>query len=554
MLHNRFTILFVCLMLALAADAQTIDSLFDVLDGEVDKSQIYEAKKEAEVTRLRQNFHVSTPGIDKYLSAKQLVLSYLKFNSDSAHYYARVCYTLGAEARNKNWMNEATLYDAYVYTLRGAVNISLQALEGCDDISQLPPSLQTLYAELMLERAFHQRDLTISPAAYQKICTDTWNTYGKYLAADPILQNHYEIVMNDDKQKAPALLNRTLKMLKANKDAVSPTRSRLLEDVFILNNRVGKHETGMQYLLEMALQDIRLCNRASYSLMMIITVLETNADVKIKQLDRVMNYVSLCERNVNVYNDVSKSLWLLICQSKVRTKYKQVTERKIKSQTIMIAILALALLALSMVVWYRWQITKAKRKEFGQMQKDVAMQLGDIRAKDEQNKQLQEVVAQLEESIRRRDEGYLDGLLLNVDLINKVRDRMKTLQNLVVAKKWTDVYNKLGNDLYDNDEYKRIIQSLDQIILTVHPDFPDRFNALLRPEGRIVQPEPERLTPELRIYGLMALGLTDISSIASLLHYSTQTIYNYRLRIKRLAAVPEKEFDDRVMALYRKMA
>ena len=44
---------------------------------------------------------------------------------------------------------------------------------------------------------------------------------------------------------------------------------------------------------------------------------------------------------------------------------------------------------------------------------------------------------------------------------------------------------------------------------------------------------PQTFTPEQRIYALVSIGITDVPSIAAFLHYSIQTVYNYRQRMRR---------------------
>ena len=65
-----------------------------------------------------------------------------------------------------------------------------------------------------------------------------------------------------------------------------------------------------------------------------------------------------------------------------------------------------------------------------------------------------------------------------------------------------------------------------------------------------IPPASDRLTPELRIYALVCMGITDSVSIAEFLHYSPQTIYNYRLRVRHNACIPEKNCADAVAQMY----
>lgn len=76
----------------------------------------------------------------------------------------------------------------------------------------------------------------------------------------------------------------------------------------------------------------------------------------------------------------------------------------------------------------------------------------------------------------------------------------------------------------------------DKAFMELYPNFVEELNTLLKPEHRIVLPSPTELTTEVRIYALMRLGVTDSQEIATLLYYSTQTIYNYKsgMRAKAL--------------------
>ena len=81
------------------------------------------------------------------------------------------------------------------------------------------------------------------------------------------------------------------------------------------------------------------------------------------------------------------------------------------------------------------------------------------------------------------------------------------------------------------------------------PNFIDGFNALLQPEMRIHPKEENRLTTDIRIFALIRLGFEDSSKIAEFLHYSVNTIYNYRARIKNGALGNREQFEKQVKTL-----
>lgn len=69
------------------------------------------------------------------------------------------------------------------------------------------------------------------------------------------------------------------------------------------------------------------------------------------------------------------------------------------------------------------------------------------------------------------------------------------------------------------------------------------------PEVQIHPKEENRLTTDLRIFALIRLGIEDSSKIAEFLHYSVNTVYNYRARIKNGAIGNREAFERQVKEL-----
>ena len=87
--------------------------------------------------------------------------------------------------------------------------------------------------------------------------------------------------------------------------------------------------------------------------------------------------------------------------------------------------------------------------------------------------------------------------------------------------------------------------NFDEAFLQLYPHFVDDFNTLLRPDARFVLPAG-KLSIELRIYALMRLGVTNMGQVASFLHCSTQTVYNYKSKLKKMSDLDGDDFDERV--------
>ena len=122
----------------------------------------------------------------------------------------------------------------------------------------------------------------------------------------------------------------------------------------------------------------------------------------------------------------------------------------------------------------------------------------------------------------------------------------KRVNKLVKNREYQEVYNMTRSQEFKDKELEELYDSFDEAFLHLFPDFVEQFNALLVPEERIVLLKGERMNTSLRIFALIRLGIEDSSKIAEFLHYSVNTIYNYRARIKNGAIADREHFEENV--------
>jgi hypothetical protein len=134
---------------------------------------------------------------------------------------------------------------------------------------------------------------------------------------------------------------------------------------------------------------------------------------------------------------------------------------------------------------------------------------------------------------------YIDKLDDYRKMVNK-KMKNKELDELFQISKSTELKEK---------ELEELLQNFDSVFLHLFPHFVDDFNALLQPDMQIHPKDDNRLVTEIRIFALIRLGIEDSSKIAEFLHYSVNTIYNYRARIKNGALDNRESFERRVKLL-----
>ena len=127
--------------------------------------------------------------------------------------------------------------------------------------------------------------------------------------------------------------------------------------------------------------------------------------------------------------------------------------------------------------------------------------------------------------------------------IDKMEDFRKNIDRKLKTGKVEDVVmlTNPSSSLIQN-ELKEFYKNFDTIFLNLYPDFVDQFNTLLSSDEKIFPKEGELLSPELRIFALVRLGISDSVKIANFLHYSPQTVYNYRLKVRNKSVLPKEDF------------
>ncbi len=156
-----------------------------------------------------------------------------------------------------------------------------------------------------------------------------------------------------------------------------------------------------------------------------------------------------------------------------------------------------------------------------------------------QNELLEKLNQQLSTTNKHR-ETYL-RLFLDISAlyINKLDALRKMVTRSIKAGTTNDLLQKINRVRVVEEDANMFYNRFDRAFLMLYPDFVKQLNLLLREDAQIRLQNEHSLTTELRIFALMRLGVTASSEIATLLFYSTQTIYNYKTQMKNKAKVRE---------------
>lgn len=139
------------------------------------------------------------------------------------------------------------------------------------------------------------------------------------------------------------------------------------------------------------------------------------------------------------------------------------------------------------------------------------------------------------ESLSRTQESYIGSF---IGLCSSYAEQLDSFAKTVSRKIKSGQSEELLK-LIESGKFGEMSSSnnsmFDKAFMDLYPDFVEGVNALLREEEQIVLPDRLTLTPELRIYAFVRLGVDESTRIAHILHYSVSTVYAYRNRMRNKA-------------------
>ena len=317
------------------------------------------------------------------------------------------------------------------------------------------------------------------------------------------------------------------------------------------HRQIGFIETQEYYLTLTAISDIRHGVTEYMALPQLARLLYEDGDI-----ERAYNYI-IC-----AFEDAS------FCKARLRAieasdifpiidkAYKKQLEQRRQVRHLFTYSLLLLALSLIIGILYLRHITHklaASRRELARANAKLSDRNTQLSADNQSlgnsNTQLQVKNEALVQTDRVKEEyiaHYMGQCRSHIDAMGTYR---RNLLKLAKANKTDEMLRALKSSISEEVQQQQLFTDFDSTFLGMHPHFVNDFNALLREEEHIYPKSENQLTPELRIFALIRLGVGNTEKIAHFLNYSPATIYSYRSRIRNASIYEKSEFDRRVMLL-----
>ena len=542
----RFIILLIMLGLAriVSADEKPIlDSLYHQLDDAVEQLDHRLAERQEQINALKVQYAKANEPMKHYLLAEDLFDAYCKLINDSALAYGKLCIKLADEMGRDDLKTKSYIRLAQQYVESGGYQeaqkyfrlVDTAQLNTVDMKAAYFEGLNHLYGELAFyssDSDFKQQSYKLSDAYRDSIIALVDTTSILWLSKKVSL-----LFTRDQFEEAKHYSD--IWMTKVEPE--TPEYAYMAYIRSEIYRRLNQHDMESYWLASSANSDLRCVIMDQASLWMLAGRLSSEGD-----LERAYRYVECSWRCATMFNAHLRSWQISPVLTVINDNYKN----QLRSTNHMLRILVGAVSILALVLLGLYLYVRRKRRQLAAARNELKEANQELVSLNEQlsdkNDKLLTTNALLSDANRVKDEYIGKFLSICSEYIDKLDNYRIKVNRKLKANQYADLLRMTGSEQLKEDELKELFDNFDAVFLRLFPTFVDEFNSLLRPEEHIVPSGKSRLNTDLRIFALIRLGIDESSKIAEFLHYSPNSIYAYRARIKNKAAGNRDDFEQRV--------
>lgn len=525
------------------AEPMSSDRWLERLDSLISLENKLLAKKNDridEVRRSRQNVHT----IDElYWFNRRMYDEYYVFDADSAMRYANDNLDIARRSGIKQWEDEWHIKRSFVLSVMGLLKdaedeLLLVDVENLDNPHKAEFFIQQAYLFSHISQLADHRNIDQKDYDWLSSCADS--AAFRYMTADsPQHLSH----LGASLYNKPNQTNEVIAKLKSQVDN-SPLDSREFAiNAYVLSRLYedrGDHENRMRYLIMSGCADVVTSNRDIASLEELSSVLMDKGDI-----DRAYRYINYCSRQAMSLPNRVRAASLGRIEAEIHTLYvdelNQANSRLALTLWCLGGVLLVVILLVIALINRTRRLARSRRevetanntlndkvKELSQSQAELKRALSDL---SNANEEITQINTELAEANRIKETCIAATFGLCSSYIDRLDKNRKTIGRLVKSNSWDALRQEVTGPSKSTEELKEFYKNFDSLFLSIYPDFVNDFNTLLG-EDESINVKDGQLNIELRIYALVRLGITDSVKIASMLHCSPQTVYNYRLKTR----------------------
>lgn len=516
MIMVRFIITAVSLLstVMMTGAPSRLESRLKELDSCIEQRERFDRIKQDRIDALHIRLNEAQAREERDRLDYALFEEYKSFKYDSAYFYANRALESALSQGNALEVAQAQCAVTFCYMSSGLFKEAFDMIETVDSKS-LDPQAKIKYYDLYNRLYFDLADYGNASSLWDKYLAEGGVYADSLMAVCPedSYEWRYAKAQLDIKN---ARFDECLAMygtLLADYETTDHQKAIINSSIGGAYRSMGQLDSAAWYLAEAAIWDIRSATKETTALYLLAEVLSHG-----RQAERSYDYIHVALEDADFYNARHRKLSINPILPVIEKARMDSLTRQRNHMIVIVALCALTLLLI----------------------------IGAVIIFLIQNARLRKKSRQLEEASRIKDEYIGHSFYVNSEFIAETEEIYKTIHQKITARQYDDLkdMSKLSKV---NKRRESMYASFDQCFLRLFPTFVKEY-AKLFPEG-FVDPELTELTPEMRIFALIRMGITDSERISKILNYSVHTIYTYKTRIKNKSIVSNEEFEKRIKAV-----
>ena len=536
---------------AIMANAQTssFQSTLEAIDEGISESPMIVAHYEEQIDQNRQLYRKASLPEEKYKLAYKLYEQFKSFMNDSAVYYLNEAQRWAESQGKQAQVGNCLALKAFQCSTVGYYNEALAFLRQINKLQLDSVGLRNYYQSQMHvygELGYYSLIPSMKEQYFKMQTTYRDSLFAMINHQDPdyLMYRIQELKSHQQLEEGRKISDQWVRSVNPDsRDYAIATYYRWL---------VSEDPEEMRYwIAQSALSDVRHAVMDQASLLTLADLLNADGD-----LDRSYRYIRFTWDCNNRFNTRMRSWQITPILNVIEKNYQKAVEHNTKvlrMSIVVVSVLALLLLGVLFFLHRRNRQLDGARSALKTSNDELAAANRQLASQTEKlsalNAELSSLNSQLSESNSVKEEYIGRFMSLCSQYIDKLDDYRKMVNKKMKNKELDELYRLSKSTELKEKELEELLQNFDSVFLHLFPHFVDDFNALLQPEMQIHPKEDDRLVTEIRIFALIRLGIEDSSKIAEFLHYSVNTIYNYRARIKNGALDNRESFERRVKQL-----
>lgn len=511
-----------------------IDSLLEKLDNSLDIYPVKDSKKEAYILQLKQTLAKTTNHASRFDQYGTLFDMYKKYQMDSA---VNISLKRKQEAlllNNKKDIAMANLNYAEVMMITGMYQNALDVIREQEN-DYVDKELKRYIFNLYHSSYLLMQDFALTQNGRDYYTKMVLQYKDSILSVSPKTDFGYYVVKSSqliETKKYDEALFYAEQAYK--KFSFEHSKAFSTYAMAIAYEHLGYKKLEKKFLIISAIDDIENEVKEYISLRKLAGILYAEGDIDraYKYTKRSMEDAIFCNARFRTY-EISQMLPIINSAYDLKNKHEK---HNLRIGIALISFLTLIVLGFFIFTYNRLMALAKARRSLKEINKELQII----------NDHLTAANSKLSESNHVKEEyiGYV--FTMCSEYIDKMEDLRKKVNRKVKAGQIEDLQKTTSSSTFVADELKEFYRSFDSVFLNLYPNFIEEFNTLLLPEEQITPKSNDLLSPELRIFALVRLGINDSIKISEFLHYSPQTVYNYRLKVRAKAKSSKEDFNHEV--------